>query len=91
MTNVRCSVDTCKFWGEGEVCKADAVWVKNNMTNDTDDELYQTEFADEPGIKPDENKKSTSAGTSSQTCCETMRPHEKHNQNKGKRGSHCCG
>ncbi|MBP7868538.1 MAG: DUF1540 domain-containing protein, partial [Firmicutes bacterium] len=22
MTQVRCSVDTCQYWGEGQVCRA---------------------------------------------------------------------
>ncbi|NLG85324.1 MAG: DUF1540 domain-containing protein [Firmicutes bacterium] len=86
MTNVRCSVDRCEFWGEGQVCKADTIWVKNNMVGDRDDDL-KTEFADEPGnIPAGENAaKGASAGTSRQTCCATMRP-----RREGMKGGGCC-
>ncbi len=83
MAKIRCSVNTCEFWGEGEVCQADSIWVKNNMSGVTDDELYLTEFADEPGNKYGMDK--STAETSSQTCCETMRPQQKR-QEKDKRG-----
>lgn len=86
MAKVKCSVDSCEFWGEGQVCKADAIQVKNNMAGDRDDDL-RMEFANEPGNAPagENAAKDTSAGTSRQTCCETMRP-----RRGGMKGG-CCG
>ncbi len=84
MTEVKCSVDSCEFWSEGEICTADYIWVKNNMVVDAEEEIpyslkaLKTEFADE--FMPEQNIKSakrsqgSSADTSYQTCCETMRP-----------------
>lgn len=80
MTRVRCSVKSCEFWGQGKVCQADTIWVKNNMIGDAGDELsyaFNTEIANEPGVTPkngEEASQSTSAKTSRHTCCETMRP-----------------
>ncbi len=62
MTEVRCTVDSCKYWGEGQVCRAETIWVKNNFYGeedidgdltgdlDMDDDLLfslDVEFADE--------------------------------------------
>lgn len=30
-TAVKCSVDSCYYWGSGNVCQADAIMVKNNV------------------------------------------------------------
>lgn len=70
MTKVRCSVDNCEFWGKGDVCEAQSIWVKNNDNCDIDigfsamDAEFAADFGDE----------SPSAKTSRHTCCETMRP-----------------
>lgn len=98
MTRVRCSVDSCEFWGKGEVCQADTIWVKNNMIGDADDELpsaFNTEIAYESGTTPDKDEdvdKPASAKTSRHTCCETMHP-RRHGGQDDKRGSRrgCCG
>lgn len=97
MTIVRCSVDSCEFWGEGEVCQADTIWVKNNMIGDADDELpyaFNTEIAYEPGAAPEKGEdgdKPTSAKTSRHTCCETMRPrrHRGEDDKRGPRRGYC--
>lgn len=80
MTRVRCSVDNCEFWGEGEVCNADAIWVKNNTVGEL---TFDMEVADESGFVSKEKEgaegcRSTSAETSWETCCETMRPRSEH-------------
>jgi hypothetical protein len=88
MTKVRCSVDSCEFWGEGEVCKADSIWVKNDMIGDADDELpddeflgdFNTEITYDLGAFPEDEgdiEEFYSAGTSHHTCCETMRPRKR--------------
>jgi hypothetical protein len=60
MTRVRCTVDSCEFWSEGQVCRAETIWVKNNtgvemdadmaVEMEMDDEMLfslDVEFADE--------------------------------------------
>lgn len=75
MTKVRCNVRTCEFWGSGEVCKADEIWVTNNTIGVTADmksslNVDDVEFASEL-IRDTEERM---ARTSRQTQCETMRP-----------------
>lgn len=80
MPNVRCSVDSCHYWGEGDVCTADEIWVKNNMEEDVDDEIGTGRGDMEVGDLGSLNREGrrrvvhTSARTSAETCCETMRP-----------------
>jgi hypothetical protein len=52
----------------GDVCKADLIWVKNNLRGDAG-----IEIATEWGEAKSSGK---SAQTSDQTCCETMRPRQ---------------
>lgn len=72
MTEVRCKVDSCVFWGRGDRCTADAIWVNHDFAREEDDDLLfmeDFEFAEDlVGSKE--------SVTSSQTCCETMRPRE---------------
>ncbi len=70
MTKVNCSVDSCEFWGQGGICTADAILVKQNMG---DEGLYDIEYAEELNLDTAANEGFASE-TSSQTCCETMRP-----------------
>jgi hypothetical protein len=88
MTKVKCTVDSCEFWGEGQICTADEIWVKNDITGDPDDfpnhfiNASSVEFSEEFGDKLEDQKKGTNepklqndtAQTSPQTCCDTMRP-----------------
>ncbi len=89
MTKVRCSVNSCYYWGEGDVCKADSIWVNNNIIEERDDKMPHpyTEFAEEPGVfSKDQNRidkpEKSSASNSSQTRCETMRPQKEQLLNK---------
>lgn len=75
MTKVRCSVDNCEFWGKGDICKAEAIWVNSNSAAIEEDALlFDSEFATELGALS--NSDSSSAMSSRQTCCATMRPRE---------------
>lgn len=83
MTEVRCTIHHCEFWGEGDYCTANKIWVKDNFAGDLDDDdlFYQPdfEFAEEPAVEPESSRKryeAPSASSSRQTCCETMRPKE---------------
>lgn len=84
MTDVRCMVHSCEFWGKGNRCTAERIWVKNNFTGDEgdDDDLLfnpQIEFAEEVGTggiwsgTAEGEEIETAAFSSRQTCCETMR------------------
>ncbi len=86
MPKVRCSVDSCQFWGSGQICNAEEIWVRNDISGDSDqfsehfiNASNRTEFAGDFGEKAGEQNTSgsraiTSAQTSPQTCCDTMRP-----------------
>ncbi|NLA05893.1 MAG: DUF1540 domain-containing protein [Firmicutes bacterium] len=69
MTEVRCKVNSCVFWGKGDYCTAAEIWVKNSLVAGDEEELYYQadfEFAGEL-----EEEESVSSG---QTYCETMQP-----------------
>jgi hypothetical protein len=76
MTKVRCSVDSCKFWGHGDICEAEAIWVKNNMRGDADDDLMAPHIELAAGLGEVKAHQQHSARTSAETCCETMRPRQ---------------
>jgi hypothetical protein len=61
MNRIKCSVSSCQYNDDGEVCKADEIKVRNNF-GATDD----MEFGDMEG--------ETGARTSMETCCETFVP-----------------
>lgn len=98
MTKVKCTVDSCKFWGEEQICTADQIWVRNDITGDPDDfpnhfiNASPVEFSEEISEKFENNKEqknevklqNETARTSPQTCCDTMRPKHKD------RGGCCC-
>jgi len=73
VTKVRCEVESCEFWGDGKVCTADEIRVKNNtvgVVSPMSSVLEEdTEVASEIIGATDE----TPAKTSRQTKCETMR------------------
>jgi hypothetical protein len=67
MTKVKCTVNSCDFWGEGQVCKAHEIQVNSNaITGDAGMEIG-ADF-DRQALQ------NMVAQTSPQTCCETMRP-----------------
>ncbi|GEM_PF-660145 len=61
VNRIKCSVESCKYNDNGQVCNADEIKVRNNV--EVADDM---EFGDlEGGIE---------ASTSMQTCCETFAP-----------------
>lgn len=75
MTKVRCSVDSCEFWGRGDVCKANSIWINSNMDGESDEDSFldfDAEFAEELGTLNGSDQ--SPVRTSRNTCCETMRP-----------------
>lgn len=61
MNRIQCSVVSCKYNDNGEVCKADAIKVRNNFGAIDDMELGSLEG-------------DMDARTSMETCCETFAP-----------------
>lgn len=92
-TEVRCTVHSCEFWGKGDYCTADQIWVMNNLAPAEDDDFFfdpTLELGDEPGterVKGGPGVGDAAADTSHQTCCETMRP-KKEGPGDSHRG--CC-
>lgn len=77
MTKVRCTVESCEFWGRGDYCTADEIQVNNNFAADEDDDLFYLtgfEVAEDPEAEPEREREKEGVSTSSQTYCETMRP-----------------
>lgn len=100
MTKVKCTVDSCEFWGKEQICTAEEIWVKNDITGDPDDfanhfiNASRVEFTEEFGEELEGDKgrnhevkhQNETARNSPQTCCDTMRPKRK----DGDDGC-CCG
>lgn len=63
MTDVKCSVNSCTYWGTGNRCEADTIFVDNNIGEGDDMEIGKI------GGDP--------ADVSEQTCCRTFKPGEK--------------
>lgn len=84
MTKVKCTVDSCEFWSDDQICTADQIWVKNDISGNPYDfsshfiNASMTEFGKEvtgeKETKEPVKHNQTSAKTTPQTCCDTMRP-----------------
>lgn len=66
MTRVKCTVDTCQYWGQGQVCAADEIEVNSNYGGTG---AGRTAFADELSTAGQ-----SAARTSAETMCQTYRP-----------------
>ncbi|MBO8126585.1 MAG: DUF1540 domain-containing protein [Firmicutes bacterium] len=58
-TGVKCTVDSCYYWGSGNVCEADEIEIKNNVRN------FNMEIGTMGAME---------AQTSEETMCATYRP-----------------
>ncbi len=84
MTKVRCTVDSCQFWGKDQFCTADQIWVRNDICGDADEveshfinatEVeFGKDFTESEKVGPKVSLQSETAKTSPQTCCDTMKP-----------------
>lgn len=73
MSTIRCAVKSCHYWGEGEYCSADQIWVKNDVfIRDTGMEIGAIGGKDRTEMK----KEGKNAKESSETFCETFKPKE---------------
>ncbi|HHV78750.1 MAG TPA: DUF1540 domain-containing protein [Firmicutes bacterium] len=90
MTRVRCTVDSCDYWGEGQRCTAEEIWVKVNATRVGS---AFNEFAEELGKARGEVGPlgDMTASSSGETCCDTMRPRRHERTQGGERHGNDCG
>lgn len=65
MTKVNCTVESCIYWGQGDLCQADTIWVKGKMASGGSMSMEIGEELDGASQRCPE--------TSKETCCETMR------------------
>ncbi|HHY45992.1 MAG TPA: DUF1540 domain-containing protein [Firmicutes bacterium] len=61
--DVRCSVDTCGYWGTGDVCNAQAIHVQHNRPAGSTGKMEVGTI--DQGVR---------ASTSEETCCRTFKP-----------------
>ncbi|HGE5782294.1 MULTISPECIES: DUF1540 domain-containing protein [Bacillus] len=68
MPEVRCSVSNCSFWGQGNFCQANSIFVQpdDQNTNQSNESYTNSALTDET--------LESSASTSVETCCQTFRP-----------------
>ncbi len=84
MTKVRCTVDSCQFWGKDQFCTAEQIWVRNDICGDADqiqDHFinatqveFGKDFVEDHQKTPKVSLQSETARTTPQTCCDTMKP-----------------
>ncbi|HXL04348.1 MAG: DUF1540 domain-containing protein [Firmicutes bacterium] len=79
VSNVKCSVDECVYWGTGDVCEAESIEVKRNTRSHEGGaagaELGRRDMEagrmGDPGTRA---RKENMAWTSEHTMCRTFRP-----------------
>ncbi|PEY30111.1 disulfide formation protein C [Bacillus cereus] len=69
MPEVRCSVSNCSFWGQGNFCQANSIFVQpdDQNTNQSGNNSYTNSALTGETLE-------SSATTSVETCCQTFRP-----------------
>lgn len=80
MATIRCSVESCHYYNEGDLCGADEIYVKNRLRSDIDDDLSKRrdmEAGDIGAVREGKSEQDQFAATSGQTCCETFRPRKR--------------
>ena len=63
MAKIDCSVDSCNYWGKGNICSADAIMVKQNSAGQSNN--YNVEIGSMGAMN---------SLTSTETQCETFKP-----------------
>ncbi len=85
MTEVRCKVSTCHYWGNNDICRADSILVENDTSTagrgvrmeagDLDTRIDAQSGARQSGTNTQSGGHSSSqAQTSHETICSTFRP-----------------
>ncbi|QOS99133.1 DUF1540 domain-containing protein [Brevibacterium sp. JNUCC-42] len=70
MPEVKCSVASCTYWGQGNNCNAEAIMVEIDAHAN---KKYNAEMAGEFGYDTEHRDYAT---TSRETCCHTFQPKE---------------
>jgi hypothetical protein len=75
MTKVKCTVTNCEFNGDGQVCDAPEIEVKNDTSRDQQfSQPYPNPTMEVSAEFDRPLLNNTTAHSSAQTCCKTMRP-----------------
>jgi hypothetical protein len=77
MAVIRCSVESCHFYSDGDYCTADEIYVKNRLRSDTDDDRLRSPDLEVGSFEQQgagERMGRQNAHSSMETCCETFRP-----------------
>lgn len=77
MATIRCSVESCHYYGQGDYCTADEIYVKNRLRADTDDDMRRSPDFEVGSFERQDvagQAERRNARTSMETCCETFRP-----------------
>ena len=77
MATIRCSVESCHYYGEGDYCTADEIYVKNRLPSDTDDDRRRSPDLEVGSFEQQDvagRAEHRNARSSLESCCETFRP-----------------
>ncbi|HHX29317.1 MAG: DUF1540 domain-containing protein [Bacillota bacterium] len=75
MTDVKCKVSSCHYWGHGDICQADSIMVDYNNRQSFGMEVGSLDVGDRSG-KSSVTTGNESATKSEETLCKTFRPKE---------------
>lgn len=78
MTDVKCKVESCYYWGQGDICRADSIMVDNNKRSAPlgrmeAGNLDVNENTGRSSVSPGGTDKNQ-ATRSEETLCKTFRP-----------------
>lgn len=73
MTQVKCKVSSCHYWGHGDICEADSILVDYNRNQSFRMEVGSLDTDRTTGRSPS-GTGAEKATTSEETLCKTFRP-----------------
>ncbi len=73
MTDVKCKVSSCHYWGHGDICQADSIMVDYNHRQTFGMEMGSLDLDDRTG-KSSVTANTGNATKSEETLCKTFRP-----------------
>lgn len=75
MTDVKCKVSSCHYWGHGDICQADSILVDYNRNQSFRMEVGSLD-TEGTHNRPTAEGASEKATRSEETLCKTFRPKE---------------
>lgn len=75
MTEVKCRVESCHYWGSGDICNAETIQVDNNVSGSRTFGMETGElYSGKETHRTQDVQDKEHARTSEQTLCRTFRP-----------------